>query len=108
MAMGVEVGAVGSERLKGKDAAGAYIFSVEQGLKAFYYRGISGLGQQAEQTALALEQAAQYARDRKGPVTVGYGGEDLAGKFFGEQNGAFGLAAGAEIVFVRFESPCAL
>jgi hypothetical protein len=36
MAIGVEVGAVGSERLKGKDAAGPYIFSVEQGLKAFF------------------------------------------------------------------------
>jgi hypothetical protein len=32
------------------------------------------LGQQAEQRSLALEQAAQDSRDRKGPVTVRDGG----------------------------------
>ena len=53
--MGVEIGAVSSESLKGKDAAGAYVFSAEQGLKGFQYRRISGLGQQTQQGAFALE-----------------------------------------------------
>jgi hypothetical protein len=58
MAMGVEIGSVGSEGLKRKDAAGSHLFSVKQGLKTFQYRCISGLGQQSQQGALALEQAA--------------------------------------------------
>jgi len=97
MAMRVEVGAIGAESLKRKDASGSYIFSVEKGLKAFQYRGISRLGQQAEQGALPLEQAAQDPRDGKGPVPVRNGSEDLAGKFLCKQDGAFRLAAGAEI-----------
>jgi hypothetical protein len=37
-------------------------------------------------------------------VTVRYGGEDLPGKFFAEQDGAFGLAARAEISGAAGES----
>ena len=88
---------VGPICLKREDAAGAHIFCAEQSLKGFQYRGIGGLGQQAQQGSFALEQAAQYAWNGKGPVTVGYGSEDLARKFFCKEDGAFGLAAGAEI-----------
>jgi hypothetical protein len=70
VAAGVEAGPIGAVGLKGEDAAGPGIVSVEQGLKGFQYRGIGGLGQQSEQGGLALEQAAQEAWDGKDPVTV--------------------------------------
>jgi hypothetical protein len=97
VAVRIEVCSIRAVRLKRQDAAGSYIFSAEQSLKGFQYRGIGGLGQQTQQCALALEQAAQHSRDGKGPVTVRNGGEDLARKFFGKKDGALRLAAGAEI-----------
>jgi hypothetical protein len=72
------------------------------------------LRQQAQQCALALKQAAQDPRDGKGPVTAWYWGEDLGGEFFGEQDGAFGLAAGVEVILKQmiksgsFEMPWTL
>ena len=89
-----------TEGLKRQHAGGADIFAGEQRLKGFQYRGIGGLGQQTEQAALTLEQAAQNTRDRKCPVRVRNWRENLARKLFGKENRAFGLTAGAEI-------PCA-
>ena len=97
VAVGVEISSEGAVRLKRNDTTGADILALEQGLEGFQYRSIGGLREQSQQRALALKQAAQDAGDRKGPVTVGYGGENIHDKLFGEQNGAFGLAAGAEI-----------
>ena len=53
--------------------------------------------QHAKQLAVALEEAAQDARDGKGPVAVGDGSENLACELFGKEDGALGLATGAEI-----------
>jgi len=63
VAVGVEVGAIGAEGLKRNDAAGADVFSVQQRLKGLQYGSIGGLGQQTQQRALSLEQAAQHSRD---------------------------------------------
>jgi hypothetical protein len=97
VAVAVEVRPEGAEGLDRYHAAGAHILAVQQRLKGFQYGSLCGLRQQAQQLPLALEQAAQNARDRKGPVSVGNGGEDVRGKLFGEKDGAFGLAAGAEV-----------
>jgi len=93
----INVRPIGAEGLKRNDAAGADIGAVEQRLEGFQYGSICGLRQQAQQWAFALEQAAQDAGDGKGPVTVRNWGEDISGKFFGEEDGALGLTAGAEI-----------
>jgi hypothetical protein len=95
--MGIDVCPIGPEGLKRNHTAGAYIGAVEQRLEGFQNRCISRLGQQAQQLALALEQAAQDARDRKGPVAMRNAGEDFRGKLFGKENRAFGLTAGAEV-----------
>ena len=57
--MWVEVCAIGAECLKRNHTAGADILAVQQRLEGFQYGSICGLGQQAQQWALALEQAAQ-------------------------------------------------
>ena len=97
MAMGIKVCSISAIRLKRQHAARPHIFSAEKSLKGSQYRGISGLGQQTQQRSLAFEQAAQHAWNGKGPMTVRYRSENLARKFFGKENGAFGLTAGAEI-----------
>ena len=97
MTMRVEIGPISSESLKGKDAAWADVRAAEQRLKSFHYRSIGGLGQQTQQRAFALKQAAQDPRDGKGPVTVWNGSQDLGCEFFGKEGGALRLAAGAEI-----------
>jgi len=93
----VEVGAVGAEGLQRDDAAGADVAAVKECLEAFQNRGVGGLGQQAEQLAVAFDETAQDAGDGKSPVAMRDGSQDVRGKFFGEQDRAFGLAAGAEI-----------
>jgi hypothetical protein len=55
------------------------------------------LRQQAQQLAVSLDEAAQDARDGKGPVPVGDGSEHFRDKFFGKEHGALGLATGTEI-----------
>jgi hypothetical protein len=77
------------------DSRGAH-FSVQQRLEGFQDRSIGGLGKQAQQAALALEQAAQNAGNAKRPVAVRDRGKDIVSQFFGKENGAFGLAAGAK------------
>ena len=53
--------------------------------------------QQAKQLAVALDESAQDARDRKRPVTVRNWSENVRGEFFGKEHGALGLTTGAEI-----------
>jgi hypothetical protein len=77
VAVRVEVGSVGTVRLKRKDTPRPHVLAPEQRLKDLQYRSISGLRQQSQQAALAFEQAPQYARNPKGPVTVRYGSEYL-------------------------------
>lgn len=93
MGMRMEVGPVAPESLQGDDAAGANVTAVKECLGGFQNRGVGGLGQQAEQLAVAFDQTAQNAGDGKGPVTMGDGSQDLRGEFFSKQDGALGLAA---------------
>lgn len=51
----------------------------------------------AKQLAVALDEAARGARDRKRPEAVGHGRENFQGEFFDEKQGAPGLATGEEI-----------
>ena len=97
MGMRIEVGAVAAEGLQRDDAAGADVTAVKECLEGFQNRGVGGLGQKAEQLAVAFDETAQDAGDGKGPVAMRDGSQDLRGEFFGEQDRAFGLAAGAEI-----------
>jgi hypothetical protein len=97
MGVRVEVGPIGAMGLQRDDTAGADIGAVKQRLEGFQDRGIGRLRQQAQQLAVALDEAAQDARDRKRPVPVGHGSENFRGEFFGKEHGALGLATGAEI-----------
>jgi len=87
----MEIGSVSAVSLKRQDATGADVGAAEQGLNAFQYRSVGALRQHSQQCALALEQAAQHARDGKRPVPVRNRGEDLFSELFGKEDGAFGL-----------------
>jgi len=76
---------------------GAHIRAVIKRLEGGEDGSVGGLGQEAEQLAVPFDEAAQDARDGKGPVAVGHGDEDVGGEIFGEEHGTLGLAAGAEI-----------
>jgi len=54
-----------------RHSRGADILAVHERLESLQDRGIGRLRQQTEQLAVALEQTAQNARDRKCPVPVG-------------------------------------
>ena len=97
MGVRVEVCPIGAERLQRDDTAGADIGALKQRLEGLQDRGIGRLRQQAQQLAVALDEAAQDARDRKRPVPVGHGSENFRGELFGKEHGALGLATGAEI-----------
>ncbi len=68
----IPVAAIGAEGLQRDHAAGADIGAVKQGLKGLQDGRIGRLRQQAQQLAVALEQAAQDAWERKRPVAVRY------------------------------------
>ena len=85
MTVRIEIGVIGPEGLKRKNAAGADIGVVEQRSEGFQDRGVGGLREQAQQLAVAFDKAAQHTRDGKGPVAVGHGSEDFGGEFFGEE-----------------------
>jgi hypothetical protein len=93
MSVGMEVGAVGPEGLQRDDAAGADVTAFQARLEGFQNRRIGGLGQEAEQLAVAFDETAQDPGDGKGPVAMQDGGQDLGGEFLGKQERAFGLAA---------------
>jgi hypothetical protein len=78
-------------------AGAADVVAIQQRLEALKDGGVSGLRQKAKQLAIALEEAAQGARDGKGPVAMGDGSEDLGCDLFGKEDRALGLATGAEI-----------
>jgi len=67
MGVGIPI-RIGAEGLQRNDAAGADIGALKQRLEGFQDRRIGGLGKQPKQLAVVLEQAAQYARDRKNPM----------------------------------------
>jgi hypothetical protein len=76
---------------------GADIGAAKKRLEGLQDRSIGRLRKQAQQLAIAFDEAAQNARNRKGPVPVGHGSENFRGEFFGKEHGALGLATGAEI-----------
>ncbi len=83
---------LGTERLQRDDAAGADVVAIQQRLEALKDEGVSGLRQKAKQLAIALEEAAQGARDGKGPVAVRDRSENLGCELFSKEDGALGLA----------------
>ena len=68
---------VAAEGLQRDDAAGADVRAVKECLEGFQNRGVGGLGQKAEQSAVAFDETAQDAGDGKGPVTMRDGSQDL-------------------------------
>jgi hypothetical protein len=84
MTMGMKISAKGPERLQCKNAAGTHILAIQERLKGQTNRFISRAREQAEQRAFTLEQTSQNTRDRKGPVAVENGSENLQSKFFAE------------------------
>jgi hypothetical protein len=83
--------------LQRNNTSGTNVAALEQGLERLADGFVCGARQQSQQAALALEQAAQDARDGKRPVAMWHGGKNLGGEFFGKEHGALGLATGAEI-----------
>ncbi len=97
MRVRIEIGPVGAEGLQRNDAAGTDVTAAKECLESLPNRRVGGLGQKAHQLAVAFDETAQDAGERKRPVAMRHGSQDLRGELFGEQHRAFGLAAGAEI-----------
>jgi len=55
------------------------------------------LGEKRKQGAFTLEEPPQELGNGEGKVAMGHGSEDLFLEFLCEEDGAFGLAGGAEI-----------
>jgi hypothetical protein len=95
--VGIPICRISAVRLQRDDAAGPDVVAIQQRLEGLKDGGVSGLRQKAKQLAVALDEAAQGARDGKGPVPVGHGSENLGRELFGKERGALGLTTGAEI-----------
>ena len=57
---------------------------------------VSGARQQSQQLAAALDEATQDAGDRKRPVAMRHGHQDLTRQLLGQEHGALGLATWAK------------
>jgi hypothetical protein len=75
---------------------GADILAVQQRLEGLQDGSIGRLGQQAQQLAVALDEAAQDARDGECPVTMRHGRENPTRQLLGKKGGALGLATAAD------------
>ena len=70
--------------------------ALEQGLERLVDGFVCGARQQSQQLAVALDEAAQDAGDRKRPVAMRHGRQDLTRQLLGKEHGAPGLATWAK------------